>query len=87
MEKFKYFIKDNLGVVCIFIIIIIVILFINRKFNKEDKNTTEDISTSVSSSQIDYYEEDNFDGDIWTIKNEEVNDIFVIQDENHVTNY
>ena len=78
MEKFKYFIKDNLGVVCIFIIIIIVILFIN---------TTENISTSVSSSQIDYYEEDNFDGDIWTIKNEEVNDIFVIQDENQVTNY
>lgn len=77
MEKLKYFVRDYWKIFCIFIVIVILIIILKNKSDNKKKALNENIVDT--STQINYYEEDEKNGDIWTIKEEnKVEDIWTI---------
>ena len=75
MEKIIDFIKDYKKI----ILIIIILINIKSKKNENSNEISESSSEQIVQSQTEFEETEN-NGDIWTIQNEVVEDVFTIKD-------
>ena len=72
MEKLKEFLEDYWKIICILLIVIIVVCFIFLRKSKKNKDeeTTPTSSSGYSEDMVNMGEDD-INGDIWTIPENE----------------
>lgn len=73
MEKIKYFIQDYWRVICGLLIIVIVIsaIFIVKSRKMRAENNTVPTGSDISGENMELMEDEK-NGDIWTIQEEEL---------------